>query len=521
MSLLNTIFTALRGISGNKLRATLTTLGIIIGVASVIATLALGNGAREAVEASFRGLGADQISIAVKQEMKDGEVVAAGRNLTYQDGLEMPAAVPAVRRVAIVVQRSAKIRRGRTVLDTSVTGTTADALVGVAQSSQVQPVAQPAGQPVTEQSLIGRGRFFTAAEALAAADVCVLGYQTADDLFGADDALGEVVLVNRRPCEVIGVLAQLEMVDPKERARSKPNESFYMPISTAINWLYDKEPSVSITALARDARRIDEAKAQVAAYLRRRHEITQNEKGEYHDDFYMTTKKDLLGASQQAARAFSTLLAALAIVSLVVGGIGIMNVMLVSVTERTREIGVRLAIGARQRDVVTQFLLEAVILSALGGLLGIGLGILVIPLAASLNAGQALLDPNSIPLAFGVALLTGVIFGLYPALRAARSIRSRRCDMSKLLFQGAMHMKRSILITISIAILLLAAAACTKTPSAKPLRPVLPPQGSAPSGTEIQGNALSSTTEIEAVSWLAGAAHHIARRVRGVCAPAG
>jgi len=134
----------------------------------------------------------------------------------------------------------------------------------------------------------------------------------------------------------------------------------------------------------------------------------------------MTTRQDILGAQQQAARTFSSLLAAMAVVSLAVGGIGIMNVMLVSVTERTREIGVRLAVGARPQDIVSQFLLEAVLISGFGGVLGIALGVLSIPLASNFNQGVALLDPQSIPLAFGVALLTGLAFGLYPALRAAR-----------------------------------------------------------------------------------------------------
>ena len=140
----------------------------------------------------------------------------------------------------------------------------------------------------------------------------------------------------------------------------------------------------------------------------------------------MTTRNDILGQQQEAAQTFSLLLAAMATVSLVVGGIGIMNVMMVSVTERTREIGVRLAVGARQKDIVRQFLLESMLISASGGVVGIVLGILVIPLAAALNQGVALLLPCSIPLAFGVAVLIGIVFGLYPAIRAALLIRSMR-----------------------------------------------------------------------------------------------
>jgi putative ABC transport system permease protein len=166
-----------------------------------------------------------------------------------------------------------------------------------------------------------------------------------------------------------------------------------------------------------DEARMEEAKAQIAAHLRLRHGIEQGNDGGWLDDFRLTTIQDILGVQQDAARTFAVLLAALAVVSLVVGGFGIMNVMLVSVTERTREIGVRMAVGARQQDVVLQFLLEAALLSLAGGMLGILVGLLTIPLAAALNKGLALLDPASIPVALAVALATGIIFGLYPALR--------------------------------------------------------------------------------------------------------
>jgi putative ABC transport system permease protein len=193
-----------------------------------------------------------------------------------------------------------------------------------------------------------------------------------------------------------------------------------MPISTMIQQLFEEEPSVYMTAHVVDANRIEDARGQIAAYLRERHQVGKDAEGNFQDDFDMTTRSDILGQQQEAARTFSILLAAMALVSLIVGGIGIMNVMMVSVTERTREIGVRMAVGARPLDIVLQFLLEAVLISASGGLAGIVLGILAIPVAASLNNGVALLLPGSIPLAFGVALLTGVAFGLFPAMRASR-----------------------------------------------------------------------------------------------------
>jgi len=267
---------------------------------------------------------------------------------------------------------------------------------------------------------LGEGRFFTPAEVLEGAEICMLGYQTALDLFEGDDPINETVWINRRPCTVIGVLAQLEPTDPSQRYMMRVNDSFYVPISFAVKNLFENEPTVQIEVHVKDPTQIDKTRLQIADYLHSRHEVEKDNNGNYKDDFDLTTRNDVLGAQLEAARTFSLLLAAMAVVSLVVGGIGIMNVMLVSVTERTREIGVRLSVGAQKGDIASQFLLEAALISAAGGVVGIVTGILMIPLAASLNQGIALLATNSIPLAFGVALLTGLGFGLYPAVRAAQ-----------------------------------------------------------------------------------------------------
>jgi ABC-type antimicrobial peptide transport system permease subunit len=420
VSPLNTLRTALRGISSNALRTVLTTLGIIIGVASVIATLALGNGARAAVDANFRFLGSDQIQIDSDLQLKNGQMQVVGKTLTYEDGLSLPDAAPLVDRAEMSVQGSSKLRHGRETKDLAFQGTDAGALLGVIAAGQVQPLGWPADKPLTPEALIGEGRFFTDDEVVDADPVCVLGYQTAQDLFEGDNAIGETVWVNRKPCEVIGVLTQLEAVSLEDRINTRPNDGLFLPISFAVQNLFDTEPWVTVIAHVTDESQMETAKAHIAEYLRQRHGITQGPDGKYADDFHMTTKQDVLGAQQQSAATFSLLLTALATVSLVVGGIGIMNVMLVSVTERTREIGVRMAVGALGRDVIAQFLLESMLLSAGGGLLGIAVGVLTIPVAASLNHGVAVLDPSSVPLAFGVALATGLVFGLYPALRAAR-----------------------------------------------------------------------------------------------------
>ncbi len=420
MSLGELIRTSLRGVSANKLRAALTMLGIIIGVASVIAMLALGNGARAAVESRFRFLGANQVQISTQMAFDNDELVTAGKELTYEDGLLMPSEVELVSRVDMAVNAPAKARYGRATLDITISGVTGQALETIVSAGEVQPVNRQDGEVLTLESYLADGRFFTDIEVLENGPVCVLGSQTATDLFGGDNPIGQTIWVNRSRCEVIGVLSELEYLDESQRYRSNPNLNLFMPISTVIEMFYEEEPSVMMTAFVKDESRMEEAKDQIRAYLRQRHEIVPDANGEYVDDFNLTTRKDILGAQQEAANTFSLLLAAMAIVSLIVGGIGIMNVMLVSVTERTREIGVRLAVGARSRDIVLQFLLEAILISIGGGVLGVAMGILSIPLAASLNSGLALLEPGSIPLALIVSVVVGILFGIYPALRAAR-----------------------------------------------------------------------------------------------------
>lgn len=415
----NQIRSAWEGITANVMRTALTMLGVIIGTASVIVMLALGNGARAAVEASFRSLGSDTILVNVKQELSGEKLVPFGKILSYKDGLEMPAAVPLVERVDMQVAGSVKLRRKHSVLDMQLIGSTANAFQDITTGGEVQPVKWEDGKQLRAQDFLLDGRFYTSSDVKDHAEVCVLGYDTWLELFQGDHAIGETIIANRMRCTVIGVLVELETVDASKRHNREVNEGVYLPISTAIDEFYTEEPSVEMTVRVVDESRIKDTKELVASYLRKRHGIEMNEEGEYEDDFYLTTRQDILGAQQESARTMSILLTSMAAVSLVVGGIGIMNVMLVSVSERTREIGIRMALGAEAEHIITQFLLESVLLSAAGGVLGIACGILAIPLAARLN-GTALLAPYSILLSFAVALCVGVLFGLYPAVRAAR-----------------------------------------------------------------------------------------------------
>jgi putative ABC transport system permease protein len=407
---------ALRGINSNRLRAALTTLGIVIGVASVIVMLALGNGARVAVEQNFSYLGADTIMLSTSYSGKENQT----KPLTYEDGLAIQD-LDSVRLVEMSITTSGKIRSGRNVLEMGVNGVSEQGIQSLVNGKTVQPVDWKEGKRLTAADLLESGRFFSRTDVDEHAQVCILGADTAQDLFEGDDPLGQTVWVGRTPCTVVGVLVALETVDPSQRYKTtNPNEAFYLPISTVVQKFYKDVPSVNMSVHVKDVEQIDAARKAIGDLLRQRHAIEKDEKGAYTDDFEMTTRKEVLGAQQEAARTFSLLLAAMAIVSLVVGGIGIVNVMLVSVSERTSEIGIRLAVGAQPGDIVVQFLLESVLISAVGGVIGLVAGIFMVPLAATLNQGVAVLSPGSLPLAFGVALLTGVVFGLYPAARASR-----------------------------------------------------------------------------------------------------
>lgn len=412
--------TALAGLRSNPLRSVLTALGVIIGVASVMATLALGNGARVAVEQQFRTLGSDQVGVTAKVKLVDGEVVPEGKPLSYTDGLAIADEIDLVKRVDMSVSGAAKVRYGRAAREMTVRGTAATGLESVAAAGDLALADRADGGSLNAADLLASGRYFSPAEAAGAARVCVLGYTTARELMAGEDPIGKVVRVGRQNATVIGVLKELESTKDSGAVPGKPNEAFYVPVSLAVRELADEEPSVDIVAHAEDEARIKETQAAITELLRKRHGVEKSIDGTWEDDFGVTTRTEVLGAQQEAAKTFALLLSAMAVVALVVGGIGIMNVMLVSVSERTREIGVRLAVGARRRDIIRQFLIEAALLGLAGGLLGTAVGLLSVPAVSAVFDRPATLDPRSIPLAFGVAIATGLVFGVYPALRASR-----------------------------------------------------------------------------------------------------
>ena len=391
---------ALRALSVNKLRSALTMLGIIIGVAAVIVMIAVGAGAQARVEAQIRALGSNLLMVLSGARTQGGVRLGVGSNFTLSEDdaiainreIAEALAAPALRGGAQVVW-------GNTNWATQIYGTTPEYL-GVREWT------------------LESGRIFEPAEMSGAGKVCVVGQTVGRELFGGADPLGQVIRIKRVPFTVIGVLGTKGqsmigtdqddiILVPIATARSRVLGSASLAKQRAVSTLWVK------VAEGYDTKRVEE---QVRALLRQRHRLQPGAE----DDFSLRNLAELMAAQEAASRVLALLLAAVASVSLVVGGIGIMNIMLVSVTERTREIGLRMAVGARTRDILGQFLVEAVTLSLIGGLIGVLLGFGAALAVARFAGWQVLLSGQAVALAVAFALAIGVFFGFYPARRAAR-----------------------------------------------------------------------------------------------------
>lgn len=395
MHLLDSFQTALESLANNKLRSFLTALGIIIGVASVIVMVALGTGAQEAVQSRFRGLGSTDLTISSRRQPGFGNQAALTKSITYEETLGLRD-IPSIVTVQASLSGTGSVVRGKESLDdTTIQGVAADWIT-----------TQSAGY-------VAKGEFFNAYDVEDKTRVAVIGQTVAQQLFPDEDPIGQEIRINRLRFEVIGLVRELDRPDP----RVDPNNTVIIPIATAVNDLFGRDRSVNVRVRVKSESDIPAATNAILAYFRQVHDTPDNQQ----EDVQVTSLSQITQAQSESAQTFSLLVVGMAIVSLIVGGIGIMNVMMVSVTERTREIGVRLAIGARQWDIVQQFLIEAVALSLSGGVLGVAVGILTIPLITRYRSDlAATLTWQSIPQAFGVALLVGVVFGIYPAIRASR-----------------------------------------------------------------------------------------------------
>jgi putative ABC transport system permease protein len=383
---------ALREIRRNLLRSSLTTLGIVIGVAAVIVMVTLGRGATAQVTSDIGSLGSNVLTLVPGQRMGPGGASGAARPFEARHVEALLREMPLLAAVAPVSSQALNAIVGNANWQTRVSGTTG-AFLDV-RSWRVE-----------------RGRPFTEAEERGGSAVCVLGATVRQELFGGQDPVGARVRLGTLSCEVIGVLE----VKGKTAMGMDQDDVVLIPLRTFQRRIAGSDDIREIQAAVADEALFARAKTEVQSLMRELRRVAPGA----DDDFFIRDPQDIARTLTDATRTLTALLAAVALVSLLVGGIGIMNIMLVSVTERTREIGIRLAIGALERDVMTQFLVEAVVLSSFGGLIGVGLAI-----GASAMAARALLVPlvfdlRIIVVAFLFSTAVGVVFGFFPARRAA------------------------------------------------------------------------------------------------------
>jgi len=383
---------AFRSLAANKLRSVLTMLGVIIGVASVIAVAGVGSGAEEAITSDIKALGTNLLLIRPGQRDYRGISAGARQTMSLRDAQDL-LALPMVEMVAPEVVSPAQVKYLNNNTRTTVSGTVATYFT-------------------VRNCGIERGRVFTEGEANGMSRVAVLGPQTAQKLFGQSDPLGQVIKINGINFRVVGVTA------PKgDMGFFNPDDQVIIPLPVAMHQLFGFTSLHWINLMVRDGADIHEAEEAVIAVLRHNHRILKGE----DSDFFVRNMADAIDTLASVTGAVTLLLMTVAGVSLLVGGIGIMNIMLVSVTERTREIGVRKALGARDRDIMRQFLIEALALSLSGGAAGIALGVgLIVSFNLFFREFQAVIKPISIPLAFFFAASVGIFFGWYPARKASR-----------------------------------------------------------------------------------------------------
>ncbi len=400
MSLIEAIRSALSAIGANALRSALTMLGIIIGVAAVIAMVAIGSGARERVDSQIKSLGANLAIIQAGNVTQGGVRLGAGASstLTDEDARAVAAEVEDVVASASVITTRAQAVYAGTNWSTTITATDLDFFA-----------AREWG--------LAEGRLFEPEELRRGEIVAIIGQTVAKNLFGDSDPLGQMFRIRNVPFKVIGVMAG----KGQSALGQDQDDVIFVPLDTGRrrivgrNYARDRSVQTIMVKFASEAA-INPGIEQTRALLRQRHRLMEDQE----DDFIVRNLTEIANTATAAASTLSWLLAAVAGVSLLVGGIGIMNIMLVSVTERTREIGLRLAVGARQRDVLSQFLIEATTLATIGGAVGIALGIGAATAIARFAGWPFVISPQTILIAVGVSGLIGVFFGFYPARQAAR-----------------------------------------------------------------------------------------------------
>jgi putative ABC transport system permease protein len=396
MSPVMTFRIAFKALGRNKMRTGLTMLGMIIGVSAVITLVAMGNGAQAVIEDQIKGAGTNMITVNAGNASQGGVRGGSGSSstLTVEDAEAIRKEVPGAQYVAPGVTMNTQVVAGNQNWFTRIQGTDVDLPLIRAWPTRI-------------------GTFFSPQDVAGSAKVAVLGKTVNDMLFGVDaDPVGQVIRIRNQPFKVIGVMA------PKGQTGMGPDmdDQILAPYTTVMKKLMGATSIRDITVSAASANETSAVADQIAIVLRTRHQIPPGQE----DDFFVRTAEEIADVRTAAMGTMTTLLAGIAGVSLIVGGIGIMNIMLVSVTERTREIGLRMAIGAKGRDVLLQFLVEAIALSLIGGGIGIALGFGMAEGMSRWMSWPAKVPPNAVAMAFGFAAAVGVFFGFYPAQKAAR-----------------------------------------------------------------------------------------------------
>jgi len=385
---------ALKGLVKNRMRSLLTTLGVIIGVASVIVMVGVGAGAQADVESQISSLGTNMIMVFPGASRHGGASGGAGsfNRLTLEDANAIAEEAELISGVSPAVRTSGQIVGGTGDWNTGVTGVSTEYLEIRAWG-------------------IESGEFFDERAVRSRAKVAVLGQTIVDELFPSEDPIGQKIRINKTPFTVIGVLT-------KKGASSfgrDEDDTILVPVTTGLYRLSGGQYINMMYLSARSLGESDAAIEEVTEILRRRHRLNPGE----DDDFRIRSQAEFIEMATETQKVMTLLLGAVAAVSLIVGGIGIMNIMLVSVTERTREIGIRLAVGARSRDVLVQFLTESVVLSLLGGVIGVTLAYILAGVLNNVVGMTTIVNPGVVALAFGFAAAIGVFFGYYPARKAA------------------------------------------------------------------------------------------------------
>ncbi|MBI4389521.1 MAG: ABC transporter permease [Nitrospinae bacterium] len=382
---------ALRSLLANKLRAFLTTLGIIIGVASVISMISIGEGARKQTLSTIAKFGTNIVTVKPGEQttrhVSEGKVTT----LTLEDAEAIRQQVRSIDGVAAQVYQNAQLKYANKNSNSIVRGTGVD-------------------YPRLSNFAVEKGRYFAKEEVQASRRVCILGATVVKNLFNGENPIGKVLKVDGNNYTVIGTMeakGALSWYDP--------DDQIFIPVTTAQKRLFGLNYVQSIDVRAGRIEDIETIKEDIEKLVRRRHNLPEGK----DNDFHVQNSAEWLNSWGDAARTFTYLLGGIAAISLMVGGIGIMNIMLVSVTERTREIGIRKAIGAKKKEIMEQFLIESVVISFMGGLIGVFLGMAISRAVSKLGGWDTIVSSQSILLAFGFSVGVGMFFGFYPANKAA------------------------------------------------------------------------------------------------------